>query len=222
MDSQGGGNSVMEVFRDTTKLEGGEQPLLLITKDHPLSDKKERDCDGEEGLHIVELVSFAKYEWTSSANHNMRMDFEHKNLLFPYFDPMQISIAAEFDAVNNRVYDTLEDCVMEIEELKDELATIVVTPTSTGKEHFDTPEIKLAGTKKGRMRKDRYSALLMANSSARLLNTYAGRPVYVAVGGFANSVAKPKEGQRLYNAPAWFTTQMAKVNYGAAVSRNGG
>lgn len=223
MDSQGGGNSVMEIFRDKSKLEPGEQPLLLITKDHPLSDKKERDCDGEEGLHIVELISFAKYEWTSSSNHNMRMDFEHKNLLFPYFDPMQITIAASFDEKDNRLYDTLEDCVMEIEELKDELATIVVTATTTGKEHFDTPEIRLAGTKKGRMRKDRYSALLMANSSARVLNIYAGRPVYVAVGGFVGSVAKPKEGARLYNGPAWFTTQMSKGGggYGGAVSRKG-
>lgn len=221
MDSQGGGNSVMEAFRDTTTLEPGEQPLLLITPDNPLSDKKERECDGEDGLHIVELISFAKYEWTSSANHNMRMDFEHKSLLFPYFDPAQITIAASYDAQDNRLYDTLEDCLMEIEELKDELATIVVTPTTTGKEHFDTPEIKLAGSKKGRMRKDRYSALLMANSSARVLNSYVGRPAYMPVGGFVGQVAKPKEGARLYNGPAWFTTKLGTGSYGCSIRRNG-
>ncbi len=184
----------MQIFRDTTKLEAGEQPLLLIGPHHPLSDGKDRDCDGEDGLHIVELVNFANYEWTSGANHNMRMDFEHKNLLFPYFDPAQITIAMSFDAQNNRLYDTLEDCLTEIEELKDELATIVVTPTTTGKEHFDTPEIKIAGSKKGRMRKDRYSALLMANAAARVLNTYAGKPVYQSVGGFVGGTPKPKRG----------------------------
>lgn len=218
MDSQGGGGSVMEAFRDTDKLKDGDQPLLLITPDNPLSDKKERDSDGEMGLHIVELVSFAKYEWTSAANHNMRMDFEQKNLLFPYFDPLELSLAGDLDLRENRMYDTLEECVMEIEDLKDELATIVLTKTPTGREHWDTPEQKISGSKKGRMRKDRYSALLMANAAARVLNKFAGTPYYKPAGGFVGKVDKFKGGS-LYTGPAWFMNQMG--GYGAGISRNG-
>lgn len=217
MDSQGGGISVMEAFRNTSNLEGNELPLLMITPSHVLSDKKERDSDNENGLHIVELVNFAKYDWTSAANHNMKMDFEQKNLLFPYFDPMQITIAETLDNQAGRTNDTLEDCILEIEELKDELATIVLTPTPTGKEHFDTPETKVSGSKKGRMRKDRYSALLMANAAARALNSFVEKPIYVSTGGFAGQVEKPKS-TRLYNGPAWFTNKMGG-SYGNSVVR---
>jgi hypothetical protein len=220
MDAQGGGGAVMEAFRDLSSLEPGEQPLLLITPDHVLSDKKERECDNEVGLHIVELVQPARQEWTTAANHNMKMDFEHKNLLFPYFDPMQISLAAESDERAKRVYDTLEDCVMEIEELKDELATIVVTQTPTGREHFDTPEKKISGSKKGRERKDRYSALLMANAAGRALNHFVEKPAYVSVGGFVGAVEKPKN-TRLYNGPAWFTNKLGSGGYGNSIVRGG-
>ena len=41
---------------------------------------------------------------------------------------------------------------MEIEELKDELATIVMTQTSiSGRDKWDTPEIKMPNGKKGRL-----------------------------------------------------------------------
>ena len=53
-----------------------------------------------------------------------------------------------------------------IEELKMELSTIMVTRTAAGREKFDTPEIKLGTGKKGRMRKDRYSSLIIAKSTS--------------------------------------------------------
>ena len=65
----------------------------------------------------------------------------------------------------------------EIEELKNELSTITISETSTGKEHFDTPEKKTAGMKKGRLKKDRYSALLMANMIARNAENLIVRPL---------------------------------------------
>lgn len=219
MDAMGGGGAVMEALRQKETLREGEQPILLITPEHPLSDKKERECDGEEGLHIVELVYFAKAEWTGGANHGMKKDFEEKSLLFPYFDPLEVSFASEADLLAGREYDRLEDCVLEIEELKDELASIVQTQTPTGREHWDTPEIKLSGSKKGRLRKDRYSALLMANAAARTLIRFV-QPVYNSpTGGFVGTVGK-HTGGKLYVGPAWFTTPMDQSVYGASVSRS--
>lgn len=59
---------------------------------------------------------------------------------------------------------------MEIEELKNELSMIVMTQTGTGRERWDTPEVKVAAGKKRRLRKDRYSSLIMANMSARQMS----------------------------------------------------
>ena len=81
-----------------------------------------------------------------------------------------------------RLYDTLEDAVMEIEELKDELVTVVVVSvTPEGRERFDTPEIKTDTGKKGRMRKDRYSALVIANMLARGSRSVKFRDLYIII-----------------------------------------
>ena len=45
-----------------------------------------------------------------------------------------------------------------------------MTQTSTGaraRDRWDTPEVKLQNGKKGRLRKDRYSSLVIANMLAR-------------------------------------------------------
>jgi hypothetical protein len=122
LDSQGGGVAVAEALHDNDKLEKGEVPLWPITSDHPLSDGKERPSDAYPGGHIIELVNFARSEWTSDANHGMRKDFEDKALLFPEFDSLLLEMAAEEDGNHKRIYDTLEDAVKEVEDLKDEFA----------------------------------------------------------------------------------------------------
>ena len=182
MDSQGGGVAVMEALGDKDKIASGEQPIFQI-----IDEDKSKETDTMEGLHIVELVNFASAEWTGEANHGMRKDMEDKILLFPYFDPVTLATAQGLDKIGTKahIYDSLEDCVMEIEELKKELVTIVMTQTPSGRDKWDTPEIKLPGGKKGRMRKDRYSSLVMANMGARnILRTFSGLGEFV-LGGWA-------------------------------------
>ena len=113
------------------------------------------------------MCQFAKYDWLSEANHGMRKDFEDKTLLFPHFDAVSLGVSNAEDGLKGRVFDTLEECVLDIEELKDELSMIQITQTATGRDRWDTPEVIIAAGKKSKMRKDRYSALLMANMSAR-------------------------------------------------------
>ncbi len=59
--------------------------------------------------------------------------------------------------------------MLEIEELKKELTTIIKQQTPTGKERWDTPDgfSNLKLNTGNRFRKDRFSALLLANSIAR-------------------------------------------------------
>jgi len=199
MDAQGGGIAVMEALKDKDKIPEGEVAIW------PVVEEKPKDTDDYPGLHILRMCQFAKYEWLAEANHGLRKDFEDKVVLFPYFDSASLGIALEVDKSVGRKYDTLEDCVMEIEELKDELSMIVMTQTSTGRERWDTPEVKTGAGRKSRLRKDRYSSLIMANMSARDLNTEKTTLEFGAFGGFANGQPSfGAGGGKLYNGPSWF------------------
>ena len=190
IDSQGGGYAIAEGLRDHDKMFQGERPILPI-----IEDKKEKDTDRLSGDHVIELVNFAKADWTSQANHGLRKDMEDRVLLFPRFDTLSLSLMTEKDKISFqqlkdkvgesnalRLYDTLEDAVMEVEELKDELVTVVVSVTPGGRERFDTPEVKTDTGKKGRMRKDRYSALVIANMLARQAQREIPGPAYNNIG----------------------------------------
>ena len=206
MDAQGGGYSVAEALHDFNQLKEGEIPIWPI-----IDEDKPQSSDDEQGLHILEMCQFAKYDWYSDANHGLRKDLEDKVLLFPRFDPITIGISIEEDKVNNRLYDTLEDCVMEIEELKNELSLIEVTESVNGRMRWDTPEVKIGVGKKKRMRKDRYSSLLMANMSARSINFEEKQSVYKAYGGFAAVDNTKKFERATFSGPNWFTSQMNDI-----------
>lgn len=165
MDSQGGGYHVLECLHDKDKIKLGERPIWTI-----INPDKPSDTDGEHGEHIVELINFADAKWTETANHGLKKDFLDKVCLFPHTDGVDYALAGVQDEAENRLYDRLEDCICDINELKNELSTIVISKTPNGRDRWDTPEIKLPGQKKGRLRKDRYSALVMANMVARTIN----------------------------------------------------
>ena len=227
IDSQGGGYTIAEALRDIDKLQPGERPIL------PIIEEKEKDTDHIAGDHILELINFAKAEWTSQANHGMRKDMEDKVLLFPRFDTLTLSLMTEKDKIAFsqlkdkvgdsyalRLYDTLEDCVMEIEELKNELVTVVMSVTAGGREKFDTPEIKIKTGRKGRMRKDRYSAIVIANMIARSLHRELPPPVYGTIGQVVvpGSAGKQLPQGQMYMGQAW--AENLNKNTCFAVRRN--
>ena len=207
LDAQGGGIAVMEALHDKDKIPEGEVAIWPV-----IDENKAKDTDDHSGLHILKLCQFAKADWLAEANHGLRKDFEDKILLFPFFDSASIGLSIEHDKVSGRKYDTLEDCVMEIEELKDELSMIVMTQTTAGRERWDTPEVKVAAGRKSRLRKDRYSSLLMANMSARNLITEKGISKFNTIGGFAQKDSSSKfENEQLYHGPSWFAEKMQDV-----------
>ena len=206
IDSQGGGVAIIEALHDSDKLKEGESPFWPR-----INPEKELLTDGEAGIHNIDVINFADAKWLGEANHGMRKDFEDKVLLFPMFDPVTIGLSIEEDKYLKRIYDTLEDCVMEIEELKTELSIIEITQTATGRDKWDTPEVKTGVGKKGRLRKDRYSALLMANMSARVIERMPEQATYNQVGGFAGGFAGKSATDESFNGPAWFTNAMKDV-----------
>ena len=206
LDAQGGGVAIEEALHDPSKLEQGEHLIWPI-----IDFEKAKDTDDQQGLHILEMVQFAKSDWTSQANHGLRKDMEDKVLLFPRFDPVSLGLALQgedlsiLEADLSPLYDSLSECILEIEELKDELTTIVMTQTSTGpnaRDRWDTPEVKMPGGKKGRLRKDRYSSLLIANMIARQMNRVLPSIEYDVVGNNRADVVK-HDGQ-MYRGPDWF------------------
>ena len=206
LDKQGGGVAVMEALHDEAHLEKDEHPIWEV-----IDEDKPKDTDDNRGLHILELCQFAKYEWLSEANHGMRKDLEDKMLLFPMFDSITLGISSAEDGLKGRNYDTLENCVMEIEELKDELAMIQISQTTAGRDKWDTPETIIGTGKKGKMRKDRYSALLMANMAARTIARMPDPVTYNFYGGFATAEKAKDRTGKLYTGPAWYTDKMKDV-----------
>lgn len=208
IDSQGGGKAVYEALHDKNRLEPGE---ILIWE---TIEEKQKDSDGEDGLHIVELVNFAKSEYTSESNHGMKKDFEDKILLFPNYNPAILALFTEemkeegFSSGSIAIQ--MEDCLIEIEELKKELSQIIVTTTATGRERWDTPDVKISGAEKGKMRKDRYSSLLMCNMSARKMFFSKEINHDLSVGGFAHMYlsSKKEEKKTNFTGPAWAVNKL--------------
>jgi hypothetical protein len=207
MDAQGGGVAVEEALHDPTKLQDGEQLIWPI-----IDYDKPKDTDSQVGQHIIELVQFAKSDWVSQANHGLRKDFEDKATIFPRFDSISIGLALELEGKDileadlNPLYDSLSECIVEIEELKNELTTIVMTQTSQGagaRDRWDTPDIKTPHGKKGKLRKDRYSALLIANMIARQISNKLSPAQYDIIGGDTKNIVANND--KMYRGPSWFT-----------------
>ena len=212
IDSQGGGHQIVEGLHDKDKMYVGELPIWEVI------EEKEKETDNQAGSHIIEVINFAKAEWTRNSNHGARKDLEDKILLFPRFDSVTLALSNTYDKENFdklkeivgegkalKLYDTLEDCALEIEMLKDELSTIVMTQTGIeGRDRFDVPEVKLADGKKGRLRKDRYSALVIANMLARQIYRALPAPEYLNVGLVAGEPPqRDTMKQQLYSGPEW-------------------
>ena len=196
MDSQGGGYAVLEAFKNTGNMMEHEKPILEVR-----DLDKPKMSDMLEGHHIVELASFADAKWFSEANHGMKKDMEEQELLFPTFDALALGLAIEQDSLEDRVVDTIQDCVEEIELLKDELCTITLRQTPSGREQFVTPEEVTKGRKK-HQKKDRYSSLVIANMAARLIQNDETIELKPHVGGFAGR-NKPGTGPLFYGNPEY-------------------
>jgi len=207
IDAQGGGVAITESLHDNDKIKDNELPLWPT-----IDNDKPKDTDGERGLHIIEMCQFARYEWLSEANHGLRKDLEDKVLLFPSFDSISLGLSNIEDEFKNRNYDTLEECVLDIEELKDELSMIQMTQTNSGRDRWDTPEVIVGVGRKSKMRKDRYSALLMSNMASRVLQRTPTPEIYNFYGGFATGSHNSKNNnEKLYTGPSWFTENMKDV-----------
>jgi hypothetical protein len=81
-----------------------------------------------------------------------------------------------------------------------------MTQTSQGsgaRDRWDTPEIKTQHGKKGKLRKDRYSSLLIANMIARQISNRLSSAPYDIIGGDTKNIVANND--QMYRGPSWFT-----------------
>jgi len=134
MDSQGGGKPIRDLLQ-----EGYNNHVLII-------DLEDETMLEKEGKHILQLVNPTP-AWISDANFDTLALFENQKLRFP-------ALPLNSDPIAEELYE-------KVRILKSQLLNIIVTPTSRGLTHFDTP-------KKGQ-NKDLYSALILSAWGSREL-----------------------------------------------------
>lgn len=72
------------------------------------------------------------------------------------------------------------------------------------RDRWDTPDVKTPNGRKGKLRKDRYSALLIANMIARQMSQSLSPAQYDVIGGDTRSI-KNENNTQMYKGPSWFT-----------------
>lgn len=204
IDSQGGGNAIREGLSDKDKLQNNEQQIWPI-----INQQKQEYSDTQEGLHIIHMFNFASNELLSNAYFNTKKDLDTQQLVFPSFDGATLGLVeCETDDTNvpdGGLEDTLEGIVEEIEELKNELTCIMHTKLPSGRDQFSVPDIKTADGKKARVKKDRASALIMANSTSRAIMRDHIDTTYESNGGYATP---QKQENGLMYSNVWYGKAM--------------
>ena len=174
MDAGGGGTAVEDLLQDENTIMPGEVAIWRFN---------EEEHRRYPGKHILDVVNFAP-SWIAEANYGMAADIQHQRLLFPY---RTLDLARkDFTEVE----ELEENTWVEIDEQINETCMIVVTPTKTGVQHFDIPELPASqqSTLKTYHRKDRYAALLLACHGARSYLSEGQRQIQPNIGGWVDSL----------------------------------
>jgi hypothetical protein len=173
IDAQGGGGTIREMFREPKAGEVGY---------YAVDDEAAAHLPGE---HILHMFQFASANDTSEANWGLQKDLETRSLLFPRGSALEYALA---EVAGEDLVESLE----EIDALKDELTNIVREQTPGGRERWDVP-----GGPRGHVRKDRYSALVMASWMAKRMAGVAPAPERPDVyGGLVAELASLPADQR--------------------------
>jgi terminase large subunit-like protein len=200
MDSEGGGSAVQELLCKKHDHMGHEVPAEDLI--WPIHDQLQNLADrASPGRFMLEMVNFTS--WTPRAAHNLEANIEQRRLLFPgapngvesivkqyrrYAQVDNVSKELEeelsqmlwgldsWEADENKTtarlgaYDNISECINEV-------CAIVKEVTVNGVERFILP--KLSGQHEGLdvRRRDRFSALLLANYAASVYMGHGHRRV---------------------------------------------
>lgn len=213
MDSGGGGWAIQEwLCKKQEEVEDGE--LLW-----PIREQLENKADlSAPGRNIIEMVNFGG-SWTPDAAHNLASNIQQCNILFPYKgDEKNVfeQYALHFGKPNISDYEKerlLQDlwgvdeweaekfnvekkmgAQQQIDECINETCAIMRTVTPGGTERFDLPKLSEQPEGLDMRRRDRFSALMLANYAAKVFQGHGHRssvPAGTATGPGSNPRRRP-------------------------------
>ncbi len=135
MDAQGGGMAIADILAENpTNHPAG-----------PLLDPEEELSQLKSGRKILTLCNFSS-DFISESNFSALRLLEHRELLFPTLPQNK-----ESDSMIEESWQTIRD-------MKNQMQSIELTETPTGKHHFDVPK----GGGHGKQKKDLYTAFMLA------------------------------------------------------------
>lgn len=135
MDSQGGGKAIADIL--------AENPTNHTAG--PILDPEDELSQLKSGRKILTLCNFSS-EFISESNFDALRLLEHRDFLFP-----SIRIDGTPSPEEEESWQTIRD-------LKNQMQSIELTETPTGKQHFDVPK----GGGHGKQKKDLYTAFMLA------------------------------------------------------------
>lgn len=145
MDNGGGGQTLKDYLAEEYAWFNQEDSKWKTMP--AIIDFEDEDQQYMSGQRILKMQVF-NAQSINTMNYDLRADFENGSLIIP----SQPQTEQDDGMLYRRNFE-------EIEKMITEVMTIVPTPLKSGLLHFDTP--------KKRMKKDRYSALLLAAEGAR-------------------------------------------------------
>ena len=135
MDAGGGGLAIKDILAENNR---GHRA-------GPILDPMDEVHQTKSGRHILTMCNFGT-DFISESNFAALRLLEHRDLLFP-------SIPREQDPTPAQ-----EESWSTIQTMKQQMQTIQLTETPTGKHHFDVPK----GEGHGKQKKDLYTAFMLA------------------------------------------------------------
>lgn len=161
LDSGGGGYAVREGLRDPSKFLD-DNDKAIIEYNAPYS---------AEGSRILHMIQFSDPKWRIDAHFGLRSDIMERVLWFPAYDISEVALHSHLYKTKDSSTASLEDCYFEVESCKQETILIKYTDSATGMGRWDVPRIigLDANQNKTRLKKDRFTSLLLSNWAARIL-----------------------------------------------------
>ncbi len=187
-DAGGGGLSVREGLKDKDKMNKDE---------HPIYDMEDETVAGLPGNHMLTLINFSDANWRKEAHWGLKTDLNDRRIVFPKFDSVVIAEGFTLEKSERDQDRGLENVYLELEELKRETMLIKHEVTSSNQmERWVVPELKIAGADdiKDKLKRDRFTSLLLANWACRMIDFEEGNKMeYTTIGSVVGVRKKPVE-----------------------------
>jgi hypothetical protein len=135
MDSQGGGHAIKDILAENNRSH----------KDGPILDPEDEVHQRKSGRFILKMCNFST-DFIAESNFCCLRLLEHKDLLFP-------AVPFGEDATMSQ-----QESWEIVRSMQQQMQTIVMSETPTGKIHFDVPK----GGGHGKEKKDLYTAFMLA------------------------------------------------------------